>query len=482
MASRENVRGLIEELLRLDRETEWVEFKRNAADPADVGEYVSALANGAARVGKSSGYLVWGIDDETHEIVGTDFRPHAERVGNEELENWLVRALTPRVDIHFTVEELDGRTVVLLEIPCAQQAPVQFKGQEFIRIGSIKQALKAHPQVERELWRVFDRTPVERLVARPALTAAEVEKLLDIGAYYRLLSRGTPEDPEAWLRDLSVERMIRATDDGRWDVINLGAVLLGRTLSEFSGLQRKAVRVVFYEGASRVHARSEQGGSKGYAIGFEGLARYLQERLPQHEEVNVIRQTRHVYPDVAVRELVANALIHQDLSVTGAGPLIEVFDDRIEITNPGAPLVDTNRMLDVPPRSRNEGLASFMRRIGVCEERGSGVDKAVFATELSQLPAPDFRVAGDNMVATLFGPRDLAAMDRSDRVRAVYLHACLKYVSRQDVTNTSVRERFGIEDPSKASRLIAEAVEADQIKPRDPQAGRRYMSYLPAWA
>lgn len=123
-----------------------------------------------------------------------------------------------------------------------------------------------------------------------------------------------------------------------------------------------------------------------------------------------------------------------------------------------------------------------MRRIGVCEERGSGVDKVVFATELAQLPAPDFRVAGDNTVATLFGPQDLAEMDRSDRVRAVYLHACLKYVSRQDVTNTTVRERFGIDDPSKSSRLIAEAVDAGRIKPRDAQAGHRYMKYLPFWA
>ena len=84
-----------------------------------------------------------------------------------------------------------------------------------------------------------------------------------------------------------------------------------------------------------------------------------------------------VYPELAIRELVANALIHQDLSITGSGPMVEIFDDRIEITNPGVPLVETSRMLDSPPRSRNEGLASLMRRMGSCEERGSGVDKVV---------------------------------------------------------------------------------------------------------
>jgi ATP-dependent DNA helicase RecG len=95
-----------------------------------------------------------------------------------------------------------------------------------------------------------------------------------------------------------------------------------------------------------------------------------------------------MYPEIAVRELIANALIHQNFSVTGVGPMIEIFANRMEITNPGIPLVQTDRFLDSPPRSRNETLASIMRRIGICEERGSGVDKIIFETELYQLPAP----------------------------------------------------------------------------------------------
>ncbi len=89
-----------------------------------------------------------------------------------------------------------------------------------------------------------------------------------------------------------------------------------------------------------------------------------------------------MFPELAIRELVANALIHQDFSVTGAGPTVEIFDDRIDITNPGEPLVDTQRFLDTPPRSRNEALASLMRRARICEERGSGIDKVVLEVEL----------------------------------------------------------------------------------------------------
>lgn len=84
-----------------------------------------------------------------------------------------------------------------------------------------------------------------------------------------------------------------------------------------------------------------------------------------------------MYPELSIRELVANALIHQDFSQTGNSVMIEIYSNRLEVTNPGEPLVDTDRFLDTPPKSRNEILASFMRRINICEERGSGIDKIV---------------------------------------------------------------------------------------------------------
>ena len=192
-----------------------------------------------------------------------------------------------------------------------------------------------------------------------------------------------------------------------------------------------------------------------------------------------------MYPEVAIRELVANALIHQDFFITGSGPMIEIFEDRMEVTNPGAPLVATDRFLDSPPRSRNETLASFMRRIGICEERGSGVDKVVFQTEVFQLPAPVFELAGeDSTRAVLFSPKPLTRMDPADRVRACYLHACLKWVNRDFMTNTSVRARFGIEDSNKAmaSRYIREAIEAGAIRAYDEDAAPKLRKYVPFWA
>jgi predicted HTH transcriptional regulator len=164
--------------------------------------------------------------------------------------------------------------------------------------------------------------------------------------------------------------------------------------------------------------------------------------------------------------------------------MIEIFSDRLEITNPGLPLVKTDRFLDSPPRSRNEILASFMRRINICEERGSGVDKVVASTEAYQLPAPLFETTEQHTRVVLFAHKPLRDMDKDDRIRACYLHACLKYVQRQYMTNSSLRERLAIEEANSAmaSRIINEAIKSNYIKVYDESAGSRARRYLPIWA
>ena len=191
-----------------------------------------------------------------------------------------------------------------------------------------------------------------------------------------------------------------------------------------------------------------------------------------------------MYPELAIREIVANALIHQDFFVSGAGAMVEIFVDRIEVTNPGAPLMDTQRFVDTPPRSRNERLASLLRRIGICEERGSGWDKIVSQTETFQLPAPLPEQTDVHTRVTLFAHRPLTKLDKADRIRAVYLHACLRYVNREHMTNSSLRERFGIEpqNSASASRLIREAVEGGTVLPYDAEAAPKVMRYIPFWA
>jgi predicted HTH transcriptional regulator len=374
--------SLINELRKLPRETEWLEFKVNRAEPEEIGEYISALSNSAALAGKASGYLVWGIDNETHAIVGTAFSPLSSKIGNEELENWLLRLLLPKIHFRFYEFEADGFNLVLLEVGRAFRHPVQFQHQEFVRVGSYKKKLKDFSEKERDLWRIFDQTPFEYLVAAEDVASEEVLKLLDYPAYFDLLKLSLPETRDAILQALEADGLVCRTETGKWNIMNLGAMLFAKKLDEFRSLRRKAVRVIAYKGNSRVETIREQEGAKGYATGFEGLIGYINSLVPSNEVIEkAFRRNVPMYPELAVRELVANALIHQDFFVTGSGPMIEIFADRMEISNPGIPLVQIERFLDTPPRSRNEALASFLRRIGVCEERGSGVDKVVFQTE-----------------------------------------------------------------------------------------------------
>ncbi len=474
----------LQELRNLPCETEWVEFKRNRGNHDDIGEYISALANSAALLGKVTAWMVWGVNDETHDLTGTTFSPSQEKKGNEELENWLLRLLNPKIDFRFHVLDVDGRQIVMLEIGAAFRHPVQFKNIEYIRVGSYRKKLKEHPEKERKLWRIFDHTPFEQEIAAENISAEDVLQHLDYPSYFDLLSLPLPESRDGLLSAFESEEMILRSESGTWNITNLGAILFAKKLGDFRHLRRKAVRVVLYKGNSKVETIREQEGARGYAAGFEGLIGFIANLLPENEVIGqALRRSVPMFPDLAIRELVANAIIHQNFHVSGSGPMVEIFSNRMEITNPGLPLVKTDRFLDSPPTSRNEALASFMRRIGVCEERGSGIDKVVFQTEAYQLPAPLFETTGEHTRAILFAHRELKNMDKDDRIRACYLHACLKYVQRDYMINTTLRSRFGIEDKNSAtaSRIIRETIEAALIRPYDETASRKFMKYIPWW-
>jgi ATP-dependent DNA helicase RecG len=482
MTTSDNIGALVRSLLALDRETQWIEFKVNNANPEEIGEYISALANGAAKAGKPSGYLLWGVDDADHRLVGTSFDPYRSKIGGEDLENWLLRLLSPKVDFQFETGTVGGHHVVVLQVPRATSTPVQFRGTEFIRVASHKTKLKDHPQIARAIWRSFDLADFESGIQREAIEATHVLTTLDWEAYYSATGVPVPSNTEKILYDLAEEKMIQPSLRGGWDVTSLGAICLARDLSTFGRLGRKALRIIRYAGAGRTNAIGEVVIKQGYVRGLPASAAHIEQTAQSAEVIAVRRDQTHDYPLVAVRELIANALVHQDFSIVGAGPMVELFEGRVEVTSPGLPLVDTQRFLDSPPRSRNEALASFMRRIGFCEERGSGIDRVVTICEVERLPAPEFRAAGDTTVAVLSGPRPYASMTRDERIGAVYLHACLHYVNHERVTNATIRERFGLRDAATASRVIADGVQSGLIRLLDPRAGKKAAQYVPYWA
>ncbi|HOF67022.1 MAG TPA: ATP-binding protein [Candidatus Fermentibacter daniensis] len=481
----EYLSGLVQELVKLPSETEWAEFKLNNDDPHEIGEYISALSNSAALNDKAFAYLLWGIEDATHEIIGTTFEPSLTRKGNEPLETWLLRLLSPRIDFKFHEVTIDGCKIVLLKIDRASRHPVAFNRTEYLRVGECKRKLVDFPEKERALWRILNQVRFEDIVAAERQSPDQILSKLECPAYFDLLEIPLPDGHSAILDALEKDRLIAPCEAGGFNITNLGAILFARRLSDFPSLRRKAVRVIQYRGAGRTETIREQESDRGYACGFEGLIDSVNGLLPTKEVIDAaLRRVVPVFPEPAVRELVANALIHQDFHVSGAGPMVEIFDDRIEITNPGEPLVDTRRFIDTPPRSRNETLASMMRRFRICEERGSGIDKVISQIEYYQLPAPLFEVPAGFTRAVLFAHRPISRMDKVDRIRACYLHACLKHVMREHLTNASLRLRFGVEERNKAaiSRYIREAVTAGAIKPFDEHAGRKMMKYVPFWA
>ena len=470
--------------LRSRAETECVEFKMTLARPEGIGRYISAIANSTALAKETCGYLIWGVRDGDHAVVGTRFDP-ARPVRRQPLAMWLAQRIRPGSAFAFrTVEHSRGR-LVLLEIPAAASNPVTFDRIAYIRINSATPPLADHPDRERALWRILQSTSWEEGFAVQSAVADKTLALIDYARYFELVKLPLPDNRAGILERLSQDGIIVADAGDRWNVTNLGAILFAKSLDAFGPLlSHKAVRFAVYDGKGRydqvTHRREEQ---RGYAVGFNDLVSYINGILPARENIGqAFRTEMPSFPILAVRELVANALIHQNMTIIGAGPTIEVFHDRIEITNSGKPLVSLARFIDAPPKSYNKALSTFMRRMKICEGLGTGIDKVIKEVERSQSPPPDFREEGEATRVLLYAPRKFADMTREERMRACYQHTVLLYVSGDRMKNSTLRERFGLaaQQSVKVSQVIRTALDAELIQlanPAHPRAG-----YVPIWA
>ncbi len=477
--------ALVNDLLALSAEMPWLEFKHNYIDPQAIGKRISALSNAARLADKETAYMVWGVRNGSHEVVGTNFMPSTEKVGNHPLEFWLAQRTWPDIAFSFReVEHPDGR-LVLLEVPVATAAPVEFDKVAYIRIGSATPRLADYPDRMCALWSKMQPYAWESGLARQFIGGDQVLALLDYSAYFDLAEQPLPDNRSGILDRLSAEKIITPDAGGHWNITNLGAILFAKNLADFDArLARKGIRFVAYDGHNRAaEVIRRQDGKRGYAAGFQGLIDYINSLLPQNEHIaEALRTQAVIFPGIAIRELVANALIHQNMTITGAGPLIELFRDRLEITNPGAALVRPERFIDWPPRSRNEALAALMRRMRLCEEQGTGIDKVVDAVESSQLPPPDFRVEDSATRVVLFAPRQFSDMTSEERIRACYQHAALCYVSGEIMKNATLRERFGIEarNSAQVSQVIRATLDRELIRLADSE--RPKSGYVPSWA
>jgi len=453
-------------------EHEGLEFKeaKTQFDNRRLFEYCVALAN------EGGGRLILGIANAPpRPVVGTQAFSDPTVMSRKILEK-----LGFRVEME-AVQHPDGR-VVVCHIPARPRGSAyHLDGRYLMRAGE-----SLVPMSEDRLRAIFDEGRPDWLeeLALEGVSDATVVDLLDTQNYFDLLKLPYPETRAGVLDRLEREQLVLGGSAG-FKITNLGAILFAKQLTDFAAVARRAVRVVVYEGKSKLRTRREQVGQKGYAVGFDALVGFVESQTPANEIVEqALRREVRMYPSIMIRETVANAIIHQDFLVTGASVMIEVYDDRIEISNPGQPTVEVTRFID-EYRSRNEHLADLMRRIGVCEEKGSGIDKVVGGAEVFQLPAPEFRVDGVRTTCVLYGQRSFSRMSREDRIRACYQHACLRYVLRETMSNQSLRKRFGLADgkAETVSRILRDTMDAQLIKLEDAASGsKKYARYVPFWA
>lgn len=454
------------------REGENLEFKeaKNQFDLTKLFRYCVAIAN------EGGGKLILGITD----------KPPRKIVGSKAFQDVvdIQRRLLDKLRFRVEVEEFshpEGR-IVIFHIPSRPVGTAyQFEGAYLMR--STEDTV---PMTEDRLRQIFNEGKPDWL-SRSVLencSGDDIVRLLDTQSYFDLLNLPYPAKREGVLDRFESEKLINKKGDS-WTITNLGAVLFAKRLDVDERLARKLPRVIVYDGSNKMRTRLDRTGTKGYAVGFEGLIEFINNQIPTNEVIEkAIRKEVKMFPEIAIRELVANALIHQDFEEIGSSVMVEIYTDRVEITNPGKPFIPPDRFID-EYQSRNERLANLMRRFGICEEKGSGIDKVIDAAEVYQLPAPDFRVGDRHTIAILFSHKEFEDMARNDRIRACYQHCCLRYVMNQKMTNQSLRERFKLSEKKaeSVSRVIRETMEGGLIKLSDlAVTSLRYRSYVPYWA
>jgi predicted HTH transcriptional regulator len=455
-----------------------IDWKSDLSDKSErLAQHISAFANNLY-----GGVLVFGVHDD-----GSLFSLEKDKIDDivRKLGNIASNNLSHHIQIEHAVLQYKGENLLFVFIPEEQSKPVHLRGKDiyasYYRSGG--QTLKMSPKQVQMMIAKSIGICFEENHAIENITEDKVLSLLDYQAMYRLLDKNVPKSTDTILSKLT-EMGYCSEKDGLWAITNLGAILFARTLSSFPSLSGREVIVRKYVGQNNRQLQFEQRCGLGYAVCFEDLIDFIM-RNTGTEVIDIARNINPIYPRVAIREFVANALIHQDFAIEGSPITIEIFSNRLVITNPGAPLNNVARLLDLPPRSRNERLAQSMLLLNLCERRGSGVDRAIAAVEDMFLPPVKFQALDDYTRVSLYPQKPLSEMTKQEKILACYQHACLMWEDGKTINNQSIRERFKLNknQAPTASRILADTVEAGFIKSSDDEfQSRKYSSYMPFYA
>jgi len=399
--------ALIDRLRALPTETEWFEFKRNRYEPQALGEYLSALANTACLAGQPRGYLVFGIDDETHEVVGTRFNPYAVKAkGNQDLLPWLAAGLRPNTGFEtHIVEHPDGR-VVLFEVGPARDQPVSFYETAFIRVGSSKTELAKHPEKVRALW-TRGRDWSGEGYGAATLADLDPEAVSKAREQFVVKHPGQASEVVGW-DDLTFLNKTRVLKQGA--VSHTALLLLGR--AESATLLSPAVAKISWvlKDADDRELDYEHFGPPFLLAGDRLQKRIRNLIVRALPSGTLFPQEITQYDPWVIREALHNCIAHQDYGLHGRIAVVE-FPDRVLLTNVGDFLpgdVETVIRQNAPQAIyRNPFLADAMVELNLIDTQGGGIKRMFEIQRRRSFPLPDYDLTEPGRVAVSISGRIL---------------------------------------------------------------------------
>lgn len=400
-------RDLVAELCRLPGETEWVEFKANYQSPQAIGEYISALANAACWKAKPRGYLVFGINDETHEVVGTSINPYTEKAkGNQDLLLWLKTRLRPNLGFETYIVDHPGGRVVLFEINPARNEPVSFQGQSFIRIGSSKTRLDRHPEIARAIWTRGSDWSAE--ICTDATLADLDRQALEKAREQFIVKHPAQANEVATWDDVTLLNKARVLKQG--EVTHTALLLLGRP--EAATLLSPAVAKISWilKDADNRELDYEHFGPPFLLAGDRLQNRVRNLVVRTMPSGTLFPQEITQYDPWVIREALHNCIAHQDYQLRGVIRVVE-FPDRVLLKNVGDFLpgdVETVIWQDAPQSIyRNPFLADAMVELNLIDTQGGGIKRMFETQRRRSFPLPDYDLTKPGVVTVHLNGRIL---------------------------------------------------------------------------
>ena len=376
-----NYESVVQSLIQYNAEEEWFEFKENWFEHHAIGEYISAISNAAALRGKESGYFIWGVNNETHEIVGTTVN-YQKDYNKEPFQHYLARLLTPDLYFSFNEIEVQGKRVVVLDIPAAKTVPTSFDGIRYIRIGSSKEKINKYPEREAQLFNVLTN-------GLPTIETVESEyqDLTFVRLFTYYAGRGITLRQETFEKNLGLR-----TKDGKYN-------MMAQLLSDDCHMP---IRISIFRGETKAAPlfSVREFGNTCILLALDKILEYSDViNLIQTDERNRIMERKEVslFNADAYREAVINAFVHNKW-IDGNAPMITVFSNRIEILSRGtlAPEQTIEGFFLGESIPVNRKLSDLFLQLHISERSGRGVPKI---TEMYGRDAFEFRE--NSIVVTL---------------------------------------------------------------------------------